>query len=830
MKILNKKNCTSCMACYSSCPVNAIEIKKDNKGFYYPEIDMSKCTECGLCNKICPIKNFENISKKIDLMNIHEVYACTINNNETRKKSSSGGIFSALAEYIIESSGYVCGAIYDDKFIVKHIVSNSIDDIKKMRGSKYVQSLIGDCYKQIKLLLDRQILVLFTGTPCQVAGLKSYLNKDFKNLICIDLICTCVNPPYLLTEYAKSIIGPNELNNINLRSKISGWGGHPLGGEFSCKIEWKNRNGGIINFEQQLFQNLFFNGFLNHLWMKDSCENCIYGNSKRFSDITLGDFWGIGNYNPELNDNKGLSFVLLNTEQGKMILKAIKNKLSTFEPVDYDWAINTQPVLNGVGYTKHINTDNFFKYVQNHYSPMELTKDLLGINKVGILTYDYSINYGARLQAWALSEKIKDYGFTPKIINYNPAYRKILNTDTTNLSKFRTEYLATTQACYTEQELKAEIFDCNRIIVGGDQVFRIWQDNIFLNNENTDEQPFLRYYGDFISGEKVLASYGASFGMDCFNGNFETIEECQKLIKRFDRISVREKSGINILKEIFDLDATEVLDPVFLKTVDDYKNIINKKNECTTLQDSYIAYMNLDSLELNPSLEEKLKKKIVNINLNENNQLNTVEQWLNYIMNADFIITDSFHCIAFCIIFHKPFLVVKRDFGGNTRIENLLNKFNLINCFKDALTDITLADLKNNFNWNKIDEILYKERIKSEKYLLEILLLKPSLKFPYFNNKLENIRNKYELEYKKHKMESIVNNLQQQSILQQDQMVKDLKRQLKVILQKDLIKRKYCKYKILSKILFGKKREHYKEKAKLYKEKIDQIRNIMESF
>ena len=311
--------------------------------------------------------------------------------------------------------------------------------------------------------------------------------------------------------------------------------------------------------------------------------------------------------------------------------------------------------------------------------------------------------------------------------------------------------------------------------------------------------------------------------MSFANGTFEIINECQKLLSRFDKISVRENSGIKILKETFNIEGTEVLDPVFLLNTKDYETLINNCTDIYTTKE-YIGYMILsDKLGLGDICKELQSTlqgcNIININKNANGKYNTVEQWLNYIKNADFIITDSFHCIAFCIIFQKPFVVVSRSFGGNARIVDFLNKFGFANCFKESKSDITSEDLKNDFDWCKINKILDKERILSIKYLLDILLLEPSTKIKYSNEKIENIREKYEAVYAMNKRNAAINSLKQHQ-----------KEQLKIVLQKDLIKRKYFKYKILSKILFGKKREHYKEKAKLYKEKIDQIRNIMESF
>jgi len=578
MSLVDRKICTSCMSCYCSCPNDAIQIVTDEKGFYYPQIIEEKCNHCGICNKVCPITNNENLFNS----EINEIYAANNRNEDVRLASSSGGIFSVLADFIISKGGYVAGVILDENLIAKHIVSNKPEDILKMQGSKYVQSYVDDCYKTVKECLNNDKYVLFTGTPCQVAGLKKYLNKDYEKLLTIDFICTCVNPAYLTNEVAKSMIKdtePYEITKVNFRDKITGWGGKP-GGEFAFSVEWKDKNGNSHKYYEQLFFNMFFNGFLNHLWMKDSCEDCVYSSSSRVSDITLGDFWGINFYDKNLNDNKGLSFTLLNTLKGKQYFEDIKTKLNVCKEIDYTWAINSQPATNGVGYKKHYNTDKYFQYIQTYTSPVELTKNLLRINKVGILTYDYSDNYGACLQAYALSEKIKELGFCPKIIRWSEHYKDTYGLESNNFKYFRQNYLNRSDLCYTEEELKGEISDCNKILIGGDQVFRNWRTN--------NELSILRYFGDFVEGKKTLASYAASFGIDFFNGDSILKSKINKLLRRFDKISVRESSGVNILKDTFNIASIEVLDPVFLLRKEDYEKLIKNCNLYLSILNSFI--------------------------------------------------------------------------------------------------------------------------------------------------------------------------------------------------------------------------------------------------
>ena len=363
---------------------------------------------------------------------------------------------------------------------------------------------------------------------------------------------------------------------------------------------------------------------------------------------------------------------------------------------------------------------------------------------VGILTYDASINYGAHLQAWALTEKVREYGYYPKILRWGCHYINTLGVEFDNMKPFRDKYFPRTNMCYTEDELEKEILNFDKIIIGGDQVFRNW--------ETTEDLPVLRYYGDFVSGNKTLASFSASFGTDTFNGDDYLVNECRKLLKRFDKISVREKSGVDILNNTFGVEGAKVLDPVFLQPESAYIKLIENAGLNSQSADDYIAYMclgeQLGLCEINPDFVKRFDgEKFINVSNDGTGNYNSVETWLNYVKNSKFVITDSFHCLAFAIIFHKPFMVVDRDFGGNARIDDILSKFNLEYLRRNSLTDIVPEDLNLGIDWQKVDGIIAQEKQKSENFLQSILEIKPKYKEPYINNELRVIREKYEKIY-----------------------------------------------------------------------------------
>ena len=216
--ICDRNLCTGCTACFNKCPVSAIKMEENDEGFLYPVIDENLCINCGLCKKICPVNNVN------DCVNTGESlqYIAAAPDN-VRKISSSGGMFNIVATYVLNSGGYVCGVVYDDNMNAVHILTNDKQDVLRMSGSKYVQSYPGNCFQQIKEKLDKNIKVLFTGCPCQVAGLKQYLNKEYENLITMDLICHGTPSPELLKKFLKEEYQNEKVLDVNFRYKKDNW-------------------------------------------------------------------------------------------------------------------------------------------------------------------------------------------------------------------------------------------------------------------------------------------------------------------------------------------------------------------------------------------------------------------------------------------------------------------------------------------------------------------------------------------------------------------------------------------------------------------------------
>lgn len=320
--VLDKKECTGCHGCANICPKHCISMIEDREGFKYPIIEYNKCINCHLCEKVCPIIN-KNIVKNEPI-----AIAAYNKNKKIRKSSSSGGIFTLVAEEVIDNGGIVFGAKFNDKFQVEHGFTDSIGGLSSFRGAKYVQSNIGETYSLAKRFLNEGREVLFSGTPCQIGGLKRYLQKEYTNLICIDLICHGVPSPIVWNRYKERFNCKKNIVNINFRDKTYGWN------DYSFRINYDDKSSILIRRSE----NSFMNGFIGDIYLRPSCHNCKFKSINRESDITLADFWGIENIRKDMNDDNGISLILINSEKGRKFLSNISDSIEQVE-VDINEAI-----------------------------------------------------------------------------------------------------------------------------------------------------------------------------------------------------------------------------------------------------------------------------------------------------------------------------------------------------------------------------------------------------------------------------------------------------------------------------------------------------------
>ena len=310
IQLNSKYDCCGCSACAQSCPKECIIMRADEEGFLYPQIDTDTCINCGLCERVCPVIN-QSLPQKP-----HSVYAAKNKNEDIRLKSSSGGLFTLLAERTINNGGVVFGAKFNDDWSVIHDYTETIDGIKIFRGSKYLQSNTNICYKSVRKFLKEGRKVLFSGTPCQIAGLHLFLNKEYPNLTTVDIICHGVPSPLVWHKYVDLLksLTTSPLSKISHRDKTEGW---KLFG-----IKAINNNNEIV-CQENLQKNIYLKTFLSNLCLRPSCYKCPCLSNKSHSDITIADFWGIEKEIPEFDDDRGCNIILVNSEKGSEIFNSL---------------------------------------------------------------------------------------------------------------------------------------------------------------------------------------------------------------------------------------------------------------------------------------------------------------------------------------------------------------------------------------------------------------------------------------------------------------------------------------------------------------------------
>lgn len=316
-----KRDCCGCTACMSICPTAAISMRSDEEGFKYPFVDEALCMDCGLCLKVCAFKRRSNEKESQEMP---FVYAAKHRNEYVRMQSSSGGMFTALSDHILNKNGAVYGAAYDEDIVCRHIRATTKEESALCRGSKYVQSDIQETFKLIKKDLNDEKKVLFTGTPCQVDGLNAFLGKEsnIENLLTVDFICHGVPSPKVFAEYIKHHEEGSKKKIVEYynRCKDKGWG-------HTEKVVYEDGSFDHTSMLSQSWKYLFY----ANVTLRPSCYRCPYTQVKRCSDITIADFWGADKSIPEFSDEKGISLILVNTEKGKEYLNMLHSDMLFLE-------------------------------------------------------------------------------------------------------------------------------------------------------------------------------------------------------------------------------------------------------------------------------------------------------------------------------------------------------------------------------------------------------------------------------------------------------------------------------------------------------------------
>lgn len=377
IEILKDEMCSGCNACIEICPKQCIHLITDQEGFWYPKVDLNLCIHCDLCNAVCPIET--PVIKKHPVQGL----ACKNKNKSELKKSSSGGVFTLLAKEVIKNGGVVFGAEFNNNFAVSHRFCETEKELESLKGSKYVQSQIGNMLSKAKEFLDAGRKVLFSGTPCQIEGLLSYLKNDYENLITVDIVCHGVPSPKVWEFYLneKNI---SNITNISHRSKAKGWQ------MFSMEIK------GDTDYISNLEKDEYLRGFLKDLFLRPACYECAFKRVSRRSDITLADFWGIRSVNRAMDDDSGVSLVMIQSDKGKQHFDLISDEME-YQEVNLEEALcdNTAvfqsshhnpnrekffDLLNDQGVCKQI--ESFYPFDEKAYLKRQLRRKLSNLKNL----------------------------------------------------------------------------------------------------------------------------------------------------------------------------------------------------------------------------------------------------------------------------------------------------------------------------------------------------------------------------------------------------------------------------------------------------------------
>lgn len=719
IRLVPEDRCTGCGACYNKCPFGAISMEYNDEGFMSPVLDEVKCTSCGLCTNVCaalnkPLANPEPTS----------AYAL-ITDDGIRESSSSGGFFTLIARHILSLGGHIFGAAYDAGYkTVSHIEISSEDDLYRLRGSKYVQSNTHDTYKRAAKLLSDGKYVLYSGTPCQVAGLKAYLKRDWEKLYLVDIICHGVPSPKAYEAYLTEKAEGKPILKMDFREKAHfGWGT-----AFSLFTE-----DGV--YRNDCFNDPYLKGFLGGMITRQICTDCAYTSTGRQGDFTLGDFWGIEGVCPEYSDKRGTSLVMVNTDKAKALFEKVASGAVRYTKVPIGKVKEVAATRNGrllCPTRRHALRGKFFAEFKKN-GMTSYTEAYAATNKkydVGYVGWWDSDNFGSALTSFAMTRVLRSLGksvlllehpgLTPEEVKTSRGYAFAKrHSDTTEISRYKNN---------------AEFNQlCDTFLVGSDQLWNWW------NNKHATGYFFL----DFAYKDHKKIAYATSFGCDFTDYPEDIRLKVGYYLSRFDAISVRERSGVDVLKREFMTDATHVLDPVFLCDMDSYREVVNagiKVDEPYVF--SYILDPTEDKINMVKetarargisyriaidalgNVNDESKKLIDGTLASDPNVLRDIgiEDWLSLIAGADYVATDSFHGFCFSLIFEKPSMAYVNPRRGAARFESIAQQLGvedrLIVSFAEA-EERGLAT--RDIDYSAVREKLEANRCQSRKWLADAL-------------------------------------------------------------------------------------------------------------
>lgn len=753
--------CTGCTACSKICPKRAISMEQDEEGFLSPVVNGALCNDCGLCREICPACNPAYVNDKRPAC-----YAALAPDELRQRKSSSGAAFPVLAQEFLRRGGAVCGAAFREDWSVAHIIVEDDAGLERLKGSKYVQSDLGDCFPRIRKLLDAGRPVLFSGTGCQVAGLKAYLRKEYPQLCTVDLICHGVPSPGVWHRYLEENFDVPSIGNINFRIKEPVW--NPI-----AVMRMEDTKQHRIHRETMI-DGTFYLGFIRNIILRKSCGKCMFNRLPRQGDITLGDYWGIHAIRPELDDGKGTSVVLVNTTKGNELIDSASIGFKIFQKLPLESALSGNPNITSSS-VEHENRTGFFAKARQESVTEALHFAAGDISDCKIINYWFATNYGAVLTCYALQETLFSLGKSAKVVNFMPNYWR-QNRKGSFSEDFSSRHLHLTRRLWNYEDLKKLNDVTESFIVGSDQVFR---HDLYATHGGGVFQL------DFVRPNKRRIACSASFGRFKFVAPPIEARRFQYNLAQFDAVSVREKLGVAIFEKM-GIASTQIIEPVFYLSQRRWHELA----DCHTEEhDKCVLYFSLPYIkgtQQPPVLDIVSEALGVPVHIQVFDLQRSVEDWLDSIRKASFVVTDSFHGMCFAILFHRPFAVLGVYGEVRSRMDEVLGVLGLEERIIDAGKREGLEALLTPINWEQVDEIIEREKIRALAWLKDALG-KPIRRKEYAGPRLDWL----------------------------DADVSRLERDHAIILNRYPILAKYYVSKLLKKITFGQYR--VRNTARFYK-------------